>query len=124
MTKFEVIKNWVENVADNDDLICVVRQVNGYDGSLEDYNCYDMGELDELFCDCKVSEFLGKLAEGFDLNADGFRDTVYGIESVNYNDVADEIRSNSEEVAEAIENNIDNDIWIPASLKEELEEEE
>jgi hypothetical protein len=123
MTKFEVIKNWVENIADNDDLICVVRQVNSYDGSLEDYTCYDMGELDELFCNCKVSEFLGKLAEGFDLNADGFRDTVWGIESVNYNDVAEEIRSNSEEVAEAIENNIENDIWIPASLENELEEE-
>ena len=123
MTKYEIIKNWMMNEASDDDLVSIVRQVNGYDGSLEEYNYYDMGELDELFCDCKVSEFLEKLAPDFNHGDDGFRDTIYGIESCSISDVADEIRSNSEEVAEAIENNIDNDIWIPASLEELLEEE-
>ena len=123
MTKYEIIKNWMMNEASDDDLVSIVRQVNGYDGSLEEYNYYDMGELDELFCDCKVSEFLEKLAPDFNHGDDGFRDTIYGIESCSISDVADEIRSNSEEVAEAIENNLDNDIWIPASLEEELEEE-
>lgn len=122
--KYEIIKNWIENIGDNDDLISVVRQVNSYDGSLEEYNCYDMSELDDLFCDCKVSEFLQKLAPNFDLNADAFQDTIYGLESVAISDVAEEIRNNSEEVAEAIENNIDNNIWIPSSLEEELEEKE
>ena len=123
MTKYEIIKNWVENIADNDDLVSIVRQVNGYDGSLEEYNYYDMGELDELFCDCKVSEFLEKLAPDFNHADDGFRDTIYGIESCSISDVAENIRANSEEVAECIENNIENDIWIPASLENELEEE-
>ena len=36
-TKQEIIKNWAENIADNDDLISIVRQVNSWNGSLEDY---------------------------------------------------------------------------------------
>ena len=124
-SKYEIIKNWIEDIADNDDLISIVRQVNSYDGSLEEYNCYDMSELDDLFYDCKVSEFLQKLTPNFDLNADAFQDKIYGLESVAISDVAEEIRNNSEEVAEAIENNIDNNnIWIPSSLEEALEEAE
>lgn len=123
-TKFEVIKNWVENIADNDDLISIVRQVNGWNGSLEEYNFYDMDELDELFCDVKLTNFLSDLAPNFNYSDDGFRYTIYGIESCSMQDVVDEIKDNIEEVAEAIADAMEEDnIWISSSLEELLEEE-
>lgn len=122
-SKYEVIKNWLENIADNDDIISVVRQVNGYDGSLEEYVFYDMDELDDLFCGVKLTDFLSKLAPNFNHGDDGFIDTYMGLESCSEQDIVDEIKNNIEEVAEAIENNLDNNIWIPSSLEELLEEE-
>lgn len=123
-TKFEVIKNWMENIADNNDLISIVRQVNSWNGSLEEYNFYDMDELDELFCGVKLADFLSKLAPNFNHGDEGFRDTVYGIESCSVQDVVDEIKDNIEEVAEAIADTMEeDDIWIPSSLEELLEEE-
>ena len=123
-TKFEVIKNWMENIADNDDLISIVRQVNSWNGSLEEYNFYDMDELDDLFCDVKLTDFLSKLAPNFNHGDDGFRDTIYGIESCSMQDVVDDIKDNIEEVAEAIVDAMEeDDIWIPSSLEELLEEE-
>lgn len=123
-TKYEIIKNWIENVADNDDLISIVRQVNGWNGSLEEYNFYDMGELDDLFCDVKLTDFLSKLAPNFNHGDDGFRDTIYGIESCSMQDVVDEIKDNIEEVAEAIADTMEeDDIWIPSTLEDELKAE-
>ena len=123
-TKQEIIKNWAENIADNDDLISIVRQVNSWNGSLEDYNFYDMDELDDLFCGVKPTDFLSKLASDFDHDDDGFRDTIYGIESCSMQDVVDEIKNNIEEVTEAITSAMEEEgIWIPSSLEELLEEE-
>ena len=123
-TKFEVIKNWMENIADNNDLISIVRQVNSWNGSLEEYNFYDMDELDELFCGVKLTDFLSKLAPNFNHGDDGFRDSYQGLESCSMQDVVDEIKDNIEEVAEAIADTMEeDDIWIPSSLEELLEEE-
>lgn len=123
-SKYEIIKNWMENIADNDDLIYIVRQVNSWNGSLEEYNFYDMDELDDLFCGVKLTDFLSKLAPNFNSGDDGFRDTIYGIESCSMQDVVDDIKDNVEEVAEAIANAMEeDDIWIPLSLEELLEEE-
>lgn len=123
-TKQEIIKNWMENIADNDDLISIIRQVNSWNGSLEEYNFYDMDELDDLFCGVKLTDFLSKLAPNFNHGDDGFRDTIYGIESCSMQDVVDDIKDNIEEVAEAIADAMEeDDIWIPSSLEEELEEE-
>ena len=123
--KYEIIKNWIENIGDNDDVISIVRQVNSWNGSLEEYNFYDMDELDDLFCGVSLRDFLSKLAPDFNHGDDGFRDTIYGIESCSMQDVVDEIKDNIEEVAEAIASAMEeDDIWIPSSLEEELEEEE
>lgn len=123
-TKFEVIKNWIENEANNRDLISVVMGVISLNGSLEEYNFYYMDELDDLFCDVSLSDFLDKLAPNFNHGDDGFRDTIYGIESCSMQDVVDEIKDNIEEVAEAIADTMEeDDIWIPSSLEELLEEE-
>lgn len=120
-SKYEIIKNWIEDIADDSDIIQIVRQVNSWDGSLEEYNFYYMDELDELFCDVKLTDFLSKLAPNFYHGDDGFRDTIYGIESCSIHDVADNIKDNIDEVAEAIADTIErSDIWIPSSLEEKL----
>ena len=123
-SKYEIIKNWIEDIADDSDIIQIVRQVNSWDGSLEEYNFYYMDELDELFCDVKLTDFLSKLAPNFYHGDDGFLDTVYGIESCSIHKVADDIKDNIDEVAEAIADAMEeDDIWIPSSLEEKLYEE-
>ena len=117
----ETIKNWIENVADDDEILQVVSAVNSWNGSLESYNFYYMDDLNELFYGVKLTDFLSKLADDFDLRADGFRDTIYGLESCDIEDVIDDIKNNIEEVAETISENIDN-ICIPDSLQELLDE--
>ena len=123
-SKYEIIKNWIEDIADDSDIIQLVRQVNSWDGSLEEYNFYYMDELDELFCDVKLTDFLSKLAPDFNYSDDGFRATIYGIESCSIHDVADDIKDNIDEVVEAITNAMEeDDTWIPSSLEEKLYEE-
>ena len=123
-SKYEIIKNWIEDIADDSDIIQLVRQVNSWDGSLEDYEFFDMDELDELYGEMKLTDFLSKLAPDFNYSDDGFRDTIYGIESCSIHDVADDIKDNIDEVVEAITNAMEeDDIWIPSSLEEKLDEE-
>lgn len=123
-SKYEIIKNWIEDIADDSDIIQLVRQVNSWDGSLEDYYFFDMDELDELYGQMKLTDFLSKLAPDFNYSDDGFRDTIYGIESCSIHDVADDIKDNIDEVVEAITNAMEeDDIWIPSSLEEKLYEE-
>ena len=123
-SKYEIIKNWIEDIADDSDIIQLVRQVNSWDGSLEDYYFFDMDELDELYGQMKLTDFLSKLAPDFNYSDDGFRETIYGIESCSIHDVADDIKDNIDEVVEAITNAMEeDDIWIPSSLEEKLYEE-
>ena len=123
-SKYEIIKNWIEDIADDSDIIQLVRQVNSWDGSLEDYDFFDMDELDELYGEMKLTDFLSKLAPDFNYSYFLFRSTIYGIESCSIHDVADDIKDNIDEVVEAITNAMEeDDIWIPSSLEEKLDEE-
>lgn len=124
MTKQETIKNWIENTADTNDLISVVSGVNSWDGSLEEYTFYWMEDLDELFGEMCLTEFLDKLSPNFNTGHEGFKYTIYGLESCDAIDVATDIRDNAEEIAEAIAKTMgEYDIWLPSSLEELLEEE-
>lgn len=123
-TKQEIIKNWIMNIADNDDLISVVSSVNSWNDALSEYRFYWMDELDELFCGCKATELLDKLAPNFNTGHDGFIDTYAGLESCNVIEIATDIRDNAEEVAEAIAEAMEeSDIYLPTTLENELEEE-
>lgn len=118
--KYEIIKNWIENIGDNDDLISVVSSVNSWNGALEEYNFYWMDDLDELFGEMRLTDFLDKLAPNFNTGHDGFKCTIYGIESCDIVDVVNDIKDNAEEIAEAI---AEADIYLPSELEEALEEE-
>jgi hypothetical protein len=123
--KIAIIKNWIEDVASDDDLVSVVNSVTCWNGALGEYNFYWMEDLDELFGEMRLTEFLDKLAPNFNTGHDGFRETIYGIESCDISDVADDIKDNAEEIAEAIAEAMEEtDLYLPSSLEDELAEEE
>lgn len=83
MTYDEMMTKALEMLENDGDLfVDMVDELDSWDGFADGYKVYSMDELDELFYNCKVSEFLSKLADGFDLNADYFADTIYGLESI------------------------------------------
>ena len=124
-TKQETIKDWIMNIAPDDDIISIVSQVNSYDGSLESFHYYYMEELNDLFCGVKPLDLLDKLAKDFDSTQEVFHDDVYGLESCSMVDAIEDIKSYVDEVSEAITETMEeyDGMWIPSSLEELLEEE-
>ena len=121
--KIAIIKNWIENIADNDDLVSVVSSVCSWNGSLSEYEFFEMDSLNEFWGGCKVPDFLEKLAPNFNVSDDGYIDTIYGLQSISLADASQDIRDNSEEVAEAIAEAMEeDDIYLPTTLENELEE--
>ena len=116
-----IIKDWIENKATDDEIIQIVSEVNSYNSSLEEYTFYDMEFLNEFFDGVKPTELLSKLTNDFNVNDDGYRDTIYGLESCSKYDAIEEIKNNSEEVAEEIAN-VEDDISLPESLQEMIDE--
>jgi len=123
MTKYEIIKNWMMNEASDDDLIQIVNEVNSYNGNLEEYCCYGIEMLNEFYCDTKPTDLLQKLASDFDINTDYIKFTIYGVESTTLEDMVDEIKNYADDIAEAIEDVLD-DIYLPSELEEALEKAE
>lgn len=117
-----IIKNWIKNEATDDELIQIVSEVNSWDGSLEEYAFYDMDSLDEFFRGVKPTELLSKLADDFDINDEGYKDTMYGLESCSKDDIVEEIKNNAEEIAEQIVQAMEEtDLYLPDSLQEMME---
>lgn len=83
MTYKELIKEAMEELENNDELFCeMVDELDSWDGFADGFRCYDMYELDDLFCDMKVSDFLSKLGD-FNYRDNYFYYSIYGIESTN-----------------------------------------
>lgn len=122
-TKQEIIKNWMENIADNEEVVDIVREVNLWDGSLQEYEFYYMDTLNEFFGDCRVTDFLEKLAPNFNVSSDGYRDTYHGLESCSIEEAVDDIKDNIDDIVEAIVDAMEEtDLYLPSELKELLEE--
>ena len=122
MEKQEIIKNWVKYVADNNEIISIVSEVNLWNGSLQDYEFYWMDSLDDIFCGVNPTELLSKLVKGFDITADGYKDTLYGLESCSVCDAVKEIKDNVDEIADAIIKVMgETDLDLPSSLEKWLE---
>lgn len=100
----ETIKNWIIDEASDDELLQIVSEVNDWDDSLEEYRFYYMDELNEFYCGVKPTEVLEKLADGFNVNDDGFKETIHGLESCSQADMVEDIRHNADEIAIAIAN--------------------
>lgn len=94
---YEALMNEALETLKNDGEIFVdmVNELDSWDGFADGFRCYPMWEIDDLFCDCKVSEFLDKLAPGFNHTDEYMVDTIYGLDSTDdiesvYRDHVDE----------------------------------
>lgn len=78
----ELVKKAIEMLKEDEDLfVSMVDELDSWNGFADGYRVYNMYELDDLFCDCKVSDFLSKIGSHFDLSDDYFADTIWGLES-------------------------------------------
>lgn len=106
MTRYEkMMSEALEMLKDNDDLFVeMVDELDSYNGFADGFRGFPMWEIDDLFYGVKVSEFLDKLANGFNHNDEYFIDTIYGLDSCN--DLAEHYRDNVDE-GELLDNIID-----------------
>lgn len=104
-TRSEIIEMMKQLLEDDEIFINAIDELDAWNGYADGFRVYPMDELDELFYDTKLSDFLNMLTKGFDLNDDYFIDTIYGIESTN--DKADVYHDNVE-IDDLIDNLIEN----------------
>ncbi len=103
----ELVNQAIDELTNNDDLFAAcVDELDGWNSFADGYRCYNMFEIDDLFSDCKVSEFLDKLANDFNHTDNYFCDTIWGISSTD--DKAGFYRDNTtpEEVFDALLDNL------------------
>ena len=102
----EMINKAMEMLKNDGELfVDMVNELDSWNGFADGFRAYPMWELDDLFCDCKVSEFLDKLADGFNLRDEYMVDTIYGLDSTN--DVEGLYRDNVDE-GKLLDNIIEN----------------
>ena len=125
MAKYdELIKKAIEELKDNDDLfVDCVNELDSWNGYADGFRGYPMYELNDLFYDCKVGDFLDKLASGFNHNDEYFVDTIYGLDSCD--NLAEYYRDNVDEgelVDRLIEEYSNIDLqWIDSEFDELIE---
>lgn len=90
MTYEEMIDKAISYFEENDDdFIRVMEELDSWNGYLGDDRYYPMSDIDELFCDTKVSDFLDGLSDDFNHNDKYFKYGVYGLESSDEVDYSD-----------------------------------
>ena len=91
-TKRDNLINEIIEYFENDLMLFneVIEELDSWNGYLGDDRYYYMFELDDLFYNCKVSEFLEKIdVEHFNLCDDYFKYTIYGLRSYEDKDYTD-----------------------------------
>lgn len=85
------------------DLFCeMIRELDSYNGFAEGFRCYPMEEIDELFCDVKIGDFLDMLNGDFNHRDNYFTTTIYGIGSTNYEEDFYRDNTDNDEVLNAL----------------------
>lgn len=116
----EMMEKALEMLNSDDELyVDMVNELDGWNGFADGFRAFPMYELDDLFGDCKVSEFLDKLASGFNHNDDYIVDTIWGLDSTN--DIATLYRDNTD-IGDVLDNVIENanNLWFSDSDFENL----
>ena len=109
MTYSKMVKEAIYMLETDGELfVDMVNELDSWNGYADGYRAYPMWELDDLFCDCKVSDFLSKLAPGFNLRDEYMVDTIYGLDSTD--DIETWYRDNTspEEVFDSVVDNFNN----------------
>lgn len=123
-TRAEIIEMLTQLLEDDEIFVKAIDELDAWNGYADGFRAFPMDELDELFYDTKLSDFLNMLTKNFDLNDDYFIDTIYGLESTN--DKADVYRDNVE-IDELIDELIENYshinlVWIDEDLNDLIEQ--
>ena len=106
MTYSELIEKAISMLnSDGELFVDMVNELDSWNGFADGFRAYPMWELDELFGDCKVSDFLDKLAPGFNNHDEYMVDTIYGLDSTD--DIEGLYRDNVY-TGELLDNIIDN----------------
>ena len=78
----DLVAEAVERLENDDELfVDIVNELDSWNGFADGFRGFPMYEIDDFFCDMKVSDFLDKLADGFNHNDAYFVDTIWGIDS-------------------------------------------
>jgi len=125
MTNYNELRNaLIEELKNNDDLfVDMINELDSWNGFADGFRAYPMYELDDLFCDCKVSDFLEKITDSFNLHDEYMIDTIYGLDSTN--DIVDHYRCNvwETDLLDGLMDRVDDlDFWNHEDFKEQIEE--
>ena len=124
MTLKEKIIEGLEELG-TDELLSLCREINSYDGNLDQFDIFEMDEFDEMLEGKTPTEIVNSIRYGgFASTDEYFRFNGYGnIESLSYADIEEELDSYLGEIADCIENgNYYN--MLPDSIKAIIDEEE
>ena len=124
MTLKEKIIEGLEELG-TDELLSLCREINSYDGNLDQFDIFEMDEFDEMLEGKTPTEIVNSIRYGgFASTDEYFRFNGYGnIESLSYADIEEELDSYLGEIADCIENgNYYN--MLPDSIKAVIDEEE
>ena len=124
MTLKEKIIEGLEELG-TDELLSLCREINSYDGNLDQFDIFEMDEFDEMLGGKTPTEIVNSIRYGgFASTDEYFRFNGYGnIESLSYADIVEELDSYLGEIADCIENgNYYN--MLPDSIKAIIDEEE
>lgn len=123
MTNYnELIQKAIELIDNDDDLFCeLVDELDSWNGFADGYRCFDMGELDDFYCDAPASKLINDITEDFRLCDDYFYFSTWGLESTS--DKAGLYRSNTD-AGEILDNVIDDraHLYIRGELVDLLDE--
>lgn len=100
-TEKETLLDIIEGEITTDELIELVSTINNWNGSLQDFQVYEMDYLDELFNHLTPTDLISLLNSDFSLTDDFFRENSLGlIESLSKVDVENFISENYDEIME------------------------
>ena len=124
MTLKEKIIEGLEELG-TDELLSLCREINSYDGNLDQFDIFEMDEFDEMLEGKTPTEIVNSIRYGgFASTDEYFRFNGYGnIESLSYADIEEELDSYLGEIADCIENG-NYYSMLPDSIKAIIDEEE
>lgn len=121
-TYSELIEAAKQALIDNDDLFTdMIDELDNWNGFADGFRAYDMGELDDLHCGMKLSEFLEKVTSDFDLRDDYFYYSVYGLESTDSKVALYRENVDEGELLDNILDNFDNIYFSDSDFEELIE---
>jgi len=85
-------EEYVQEIIENEDDSNIIEMWNEYCDDIKYYDdhIFYMSELDELYGDMQLSEFLGKL-DDFNIQHDYFKEGIYGLKSIACHELADHV---------------------------------